>query len=288
MNQIACIVVTYNRLEMLINCINSLRSQSMKEFDIIVVNNGSTDGTKDWLDAQQDIYAIHQENLGGAGGFYAGQKRAYDAGYEWIWMMDDDGIADKEQLKYLYDTSVKENLKFSNALVCNIEDNDKLAFGLKRNGINIDLRSVAQEEMLIDGISPFNGTFIHNSVIETIGFVKKEMFIWGDEVEYSLRARKYGFMMYTITSAIHYHPIAKGKYYNVIPFMAKYRVNVKPKNMSKIFYRNMGYICDCYSPQIKYKVALLHSFFFLSRLKIRELFKFLKYFRRGINNIWEI
>ena len=49
MNNIACIVVTYNRLELLKQCINALLHQSFNNFDIIVVNNGSTDGTEKWL-----------------------------------------------------------------------------------------------------------------------------------------------------------------------------------------------------------------------------------------------
>ena len=71
---VACVVVTYNRLGCLKQCLNALRNQSCQQFDIIVVNNGSTDGTKEFLDSQKDIIVIHQQNLGGAGGFYAGMK----------------------------------------------------------------------------------------------------------------------------------------------------------------------------------------------------------------------
>ena len=65
-------VVTYNRLDDLKRCVGSLRNQNDVDFDVLIVNNGSTDGTKDWLDAQEDLLTIHQENVGGAGGFYAG------------------------------------------------------------------------------------------------------------------------------------------------------------------------------------------------------------------------
>ena len=82
MNNIACIVVTYNRLELLKQCINALLHQSFNNFDIIVVNNGSTDGTEKWLKENPQIKFFTQENLGGAGGFHNGIKYAYQSGYD--------------------------------------------------------------------------------------------------------------------------------------------------------------------------------------------------------------
>ena len=69
--KILAVIVTYNRVNDLKNCVNSLRRQTYKYFDILVVNNGSTDGTKEFVDSLEDIIVIHQDNLGGAGGFYA-------------------------------------------------------------------------------------------------------------------------------------------------------------------------------------------------------------------------
>ena len=57
---------------------------------IVIVNNGSTDGTTEWLAAQEGLTVINQTNVGGAGGFYTGIQYAYQAGADWIWCMDDD------------------------------------------------------------------------------------------------------------------------------------------------------------------------------------------------------
>ena len=62
-------IVTYNRLSLLKKTINSLRKQTHPIDNLCVINNGSTDGTYEWLLEQQDLTVIHQENLGGAGGF---------------------------------------------------------------------------------------------------------------------------------------------------------------------------------------------------------------------------
>lgn len=88
MNIIA-VVVTYNRMELLKRNIRCLQ-QNKPISSIVIVNNGSTDGTTEWLAAQEGLTVINQTNVGGAGGFYTGIQYAYQAGADWIWCMDDD------------------------------------------------------------------------------------------------------------------------------------------------------------------------------------------------------
>ena len=70
MNIIA-VVVTYNRMELLKRNIRCLQ-QNKPISSIVIVNNGSTDGTTEWLAAQEGLTIINQTNVGGAGGFYTG------------------------------------------------------------------------------------------------------------------------------------------------------------------------------------------------------------------------
>lgn len=52
---VGIVVVTYNRLLLLKENIESLREQTYTDYKIIVVNNGSTDGTEEWLMYQKDL-----------------------------------------------------------------------------------------------------------------------------------------------------------------------------------------------------------------------------------------
>ena len=54
-NRVAVVVVTYNRLEFLKRCVDSLHKQTVP-CDILVVDNASTDETAQWLESQTDIY----------------------------------------------------------------------------------------------------------------------------------------------------------------------------------------------------------------------------------------
>ena len=93
MSEAVCaVVVTFNRKELLRKCLQSLLRQTRALDCILVVDNASTDGTLDALNAE---FASLQQlklktNTGGAGGFKAGMQWAYDHGYEWVWVMDDD------------------------------------------------------------------------------------------------------------------------------------------------------------------------------------------------------
>ena len=101
MRGITAVVVTFNRCDLLVRCIEFLRKQTIGLNSIIVVNNGSTDGTKEWLDTQADLDIIHQENVGGSGGFYRGIEHAYKKGFDWIWCMDDDVYPEPDCLENL-------------------------------------------------------------------------------------------------------------------------------------------------------------------------------------------
>src|SRR4051794_23254732 len=97
---VAVVVVTYNRLALLKECIDALKHQSRKPETIIIVNNASTDGTTEWLGTMKDIVVIDRAlNEGSAGGFYFGMKYAADHDYDWIWVMDDDAAPQRNCLE---------------------------------------------------------------------------------------------------------------------------------------------------------------------------------------------
>jgi len=282
MRKVACVLVTYNRIKLLKRCIAGLKHQTYGDFDIIVVNNGSTDGTEEWLNTQTDLMTINQDNVGGAGGFYSGMKRAYDCGYEWIWMMDDDGLPDEKELEELVKGAEERELSFVNALVCNIDNHQSLSFGLCHNGELVFSTEEATKIDTINAINPFNGTLIKRGVVERIGFIKKEMFIWGDEAEYTFRAQNAGYACVTITKAIHYHPQIKGKTVKVIPFWNKYDINIKPSEKSHIYYRNLGYIYKTYIPNKLWSPLILYSIVFIRKFQFNELTKLWKSYWKGV------
>jgi GT2 family glycosyltransferase len=160
MNNIAAIVVTYNRKNDLVYCLDAIRLQTMTPDIIYIIDNHSTDGTgqalkdnkyiADFFDIDSPtkdqifssnvvskklfnktisiVYVYKSDNTGGSGGFYTGMKMAFDDGYEWFWMMDDDGIPAEDSLEQLCFYTDKFNLHFTNSLVINKDDHVSLSF----------------------------------------------------------------------------------------------------------------------------------------------------------------
>ena len=91
----AVVIVTHNRIELLKECLGCVDSQEIPFSRVIVVNNSSTDGTKEYLDSISDkrYCIIHsEENLGGAGGFYVALKEAQKEEFDWVLIIDDDAM----------------------------------------------------------------------------------------------------------------------------------------------------------------------------------------------------
>jgi len=101
---VAAVVVTYNRKELLRQCLGGILAQTRPVDAIYVVDNASTDGTDQMIAAEyadRVIYERLPENTGGAAGFHHGMKRAYEDGHDWIWVMDDDAEPQPHCLEYL-------------------------------------------------------------------------------------------------------------------------------------------------------------------------------------------
>ncbi len=188
---VGIVVVTYNRLSLLKECIDALRHQTYKNFRIVIVNNGSTDGTCEWLSLQNDLIVISQENSGGAGGFYTGLKYVAEHAYDYCWFMDDDVICNVDALQELLWAVplLKQDFGF---LCSSVIDRN----GNPTNVPEVDLRSQGAysdwSRFLINGIvkvrsATFVSVFIPVQNIYKYGLPIKEFFIWGDDTEYTIR-----------------------------------------------------------------------------------------------------
>ena len=117
------VVVTYNRRELLRRCILFLQKQTNLNLEILVVINGSTDGTKEML-KEFNLITIEQENLGAAAGFQRGIDFACKHNFKYCWLMDDDGYPHFQALEKLED---KNYLK-SQTLFLKNSQNDKSGY----------------------------------------------------------------------------------------------------------------------------------------------------------------
>lgn len=202
--RIAAVVVTYNRKQLLAECITALSKQSLSVDKIIIVDNASTDQTEEYLREQgiliensNILYLRLATNIGGAGGFYEGLKQAMALGSEWIWVMDDDSIPERDALATLLNkqsefTTVKPYLLASKVLWT-----DQTLHSMNIPSLKIDDPErafyAAQHAVLSIRTTSFVAMLIHRSLVEKYGYPIKDYFIWNDDYEYSARILRHEF-----------------------------------------------------------------------------------------------
>ncbi|MVM35513.1 glycosyltransferase [Spirosoma sp. HMF4905] len=238
MDRIAAVVVTYNRLNDLQQCLTSLYQQTQPPNAIYVINNGSTDGTGEWLSTQSDLTVVTQPNLGGAGGFATGIERAHGDGYDWIWCMDDDCLAAPDALEQLV-LAPYIGPCIKNCISINMHKRDELAFYVYRPNKTFRLVRDMSPFALVYGVASFfNGTLISSEVIDQIGIPDKKLFIWGDEVEYMTRAQKMGFPVATVPKSVFYHPPSVDR--DGIPWPGAWKNYYRVRNERRVFQNDHG------------------------------------------------
>jgi GT2 family glycosyltransferase len=222
-DKVIAVVLTRNRKQLLSECISSLFSQSYKIDKLIIVDSASIDGTfemvRDNFSKKKAIEYIRLvRNMGPAGGFNEGIKKAYELGADWIWLMDDDSEPDKNCLKEFMiakDFLKKrgERIGFLASCVYNqkgrIMNLPKISTKLSETGEQIFPQYLDKGLVRIDNAT-FVSVLYSRDFVSRKGFPIKEMFIWGDDTEYSYRASSsYPCYLVGKSKAIHKKPLGR-------------------------------------------------------------------------------
>jgi GT2 family glycosyltransferase len=209
------VILTYNRLAFLKKCLGAVLDQTLKPNEIFVVNNGSTDGTLEWLKTLQGIKIITQDNSGSSGGFHTGIKTAYEHGADWIWVMDDDVYAEKNCLETLMDFSnfseclhpihydspgiMRDEELCLDPSSCNIISTFNNSY---KNGKEIWYRNTAS----------FEGMMISKRIVKKIGFPDSRFFITHDDLVYGYQASKHTNIAVVARAVMHKQVVAKSSH----------------------------------------------------------------------------
>lgn len=196
MDTVAAVIVTFNRLADLKRCVSSLRKQSYALTAIIVFDNGSTDGTADWLAQQADVVCLPgRTNVGGAGGFHHALEYAFGKKYDWFWLMDDDCSPAETCLDMLMAINNKEAYA---GLAPTVYEDGKvpashranLTYSPNLSALQEPFQTIGNESITAIDYASFVGLLLPYRSVQAVGLPRSEFFIHNDDVEYSLRLKK--------------------------------------------------------------------------------------------------
>lgn len=282
---VAAIIVTFNRIDLLKENIKALNNQSISLSHIIIVNNNSSDGTTDYLTKyignSKYIVMNMNENMGGAGGFNQGLKLAINkTDDDYFWLMDDDTIPTEDSLKYLIEKAsfLKDQFGY---LCSNVRWKDGSPSNVPE--ISADWSKLIEYGLISVKIATFVSFFVNRSMVEEVGYPIADFFIWGDDVEYSLRLRRKQSCYMVIDSKI----IHKSQ-----SVTSKQSIITDDSNrLDRYFYshRNFVYIGHKYQHKSFFRMFLgkmrliLQVLIKSNNLKLKRIFIILKAYFKGIN-----
>ncbi len=239
MNLVA-VVVTYNRKILLKECIDSILNQTTPITELIIIDNNSTDGTYEMLEKEKYLdnsiicYKKLEKNIGGAGGFHEGIKEAIRHHADWVWIMDDDTIPNKDCLEKIF--IAREKIKDKNK---NISFFASSIYGENGEYMNVPTVDTSVEKngyqnwyeflnykMIKINIATFVSLLINSEAIKKVGLPCKQYFIWGDDTEYTMRLTKYYGPAYMVGDSIAIHKRKLAKAINIVNEEQKNRISM--------------------------------------------------------------
>ncbi len=170
---ISVIVPVYNVEKFLVACIKSLISQDYKNYEIILVDDGSTDQSArmcdDYVKKYQNISVVHQKNHGLAHARNTGIKQAQG---DFLTFVDSDDDVESDYLSYLYQMIEKHKVKMSIASFLEISPKHQKNWGAHYNKPKVLTQEQCLERMLNE--KGFNmtawGKLYHKDLFQKVKF----------------------------------------------------------------------------------------------------------------------
>ena len=231
MKQIGIVLCNYNKKEDALACIQSILESKFQDYDIYVVDNASSDGSAEAIEKAcggQVTLLVNQENLGGSGGFNTGLRAAFEKGYPYLMCVDNDALLDENAIGSLF-TFLQEHQEvgIAAAKIYHREAPDYV----QQLGQKIDFENFCTNVTYLnayeDGSMPEYvytdavaacALMIRRSVVEKIGFMPEENFLYWDDTEWCYLCGRAGWKVASVGNAMALHAMgAKKELENTFP-----------------------------------------------------------------------
>lgn len=197
--RIVAVVVTYNRAQLLGDCLDALDAQERRPDAVVVIDNASSDASGTVADEHRigaDVVHLRR-NVGGAGGFAAGIARAlvrHEA--DWVWVMDDDTVprpgALAALLRSLEASPVRLSVLSSRAVWSDGRDHP-----MNTQRTRLDASAQEKADAARAGGRPIRtasyvSALLNGQDVRRLGLPYADYFIWSDDFEHTGRLLRHG------------------------------------------------------------------------------------------------
>lgn len=207
--RVIAVVVTYNREQLLHQCLDAIAAQTTQPAGVVVVDNASTDRSGHVADEHPlgaDVLHLLR-NVGGAGGFAAGIARAlvrHDA--DWVWVMDDDTVPRPDALAALLSAIEASPVRLS-VLSSRAVWTDGREHPMNRSRTRWNARQQERADAAAAGGRPIRtasyvSVLLRGEDVRRLGLPLADYFIWSDDFEHTGRLLRRGRGVHVPTSVV--------------------------------------------------------------------------------------
>lgn len=215
--RVAVVVLNWNGFAVTDDCIQTLQQVSYPGLDVILVDNGSTDGSGKRLKAKhaQVILLESPVNAGFTGGNNLGLSYAWEHEYDYVLLLNNDTFVAPDFMEpliaYMEDHPeagiVQPKIYFNHDrnLLWNAGSfyNRLLGFPYTR-GLNRRSKPTYEQICEVDWVTGC-ALMIRTSVLRKCGLLAPNMFLYCEDVDLSFRAKALGYQLVYVPSAVVYH-----------------------------------------------------------------------------------
>ena len=217
-SRVIAVIPTFNRKALVARVIEGVLSQSRPVSLALVVDNGSGDGTAEfleesgYLDDERLVYMRLEQNMGFSAAFHFGVEVALTRSANWIWALDDDAVPDPRCLESLLDAASRQpdgrvgglmsyqeqwvggsvNYRFPRS----VWEALRFGYGCPQTGIRPG-----------DPVVPVDWftsacALISADAVRAVGLPRDDLFYYADPLDYSLRLRAAGYRAYLVPESL--------------------------------------------------------------------------------------
>ena len=224
--RVSIVVLNWNGLQDTLECIDSIIGSDYPNFNVIVVDNGSTDGPPEAIrERHPEVHLIRNDrNMGFAGGNNVGIRSALGTGADLVWLLNNDTVVEKNALSQLVSASIEsQDIGLASPVIRYYDERETIQF----RGSYIDWKEkriihMGKVDRDIDKNTPIcvwgTALLIKRSSIDKIGLLDEKYFAYHEDEEYSMRAIRAGLRNIVVPRAEIYHKNSRSTGSNDAPF----------------------------------------------------------------------
>lgn len=245
-DKIAVIVLNYKGLKDTLECIASIEKQTYKNLHVVVVENGSNDGSLEKLQSlESDKLTVicNDSNLGFTGGVNTGIRWALANSYTYVALLNNDAVAAANWLECLVSASKRHDSSITTGLLLMYDGEviDTTGEFLSKWGLGFPRSRGNKVLAAPDGGFVFGATggatLYTSSMLRKIGLFDEDFFAYYEDNDISFRAQLAGWKVYYEPSAIAYHKLSQTSK----RLRSGFAVYHTFKNMPLVFIKNVPF-----------------------------------------------